>query len=170
MREIDERIAAFRARARRHHVTWKLAALTDLGQFDDPRVAQFFITVVIDTEEASEVRTDALRRLREAPLRPSDRGPAASAGLQALARGTDRQLRLHAAIILGDFVDIERVFDGLSGVAADPDEPVELRYNAFTSLQRAGPTPSCLTILRALAADDTFGASARALLDSWGAI
>lgn len=170
MREIEELIAAFGARGKRNYVTWKLVMLMDLGQFDDPRVVQFIVSVVADSEEPHEVRADALRRLREASLRPGDRGQVASAGLQALARGSDGPLRLHAAIILGDFVDVEGVLASLGSIALDPNETVELRYNAFTSLQRAGPTTSCLEILRALTTDETFGSSARALLDSWGAV
>ena len=168
MPEVDRLVAAFGSRGKRNHSTWKLNVLTDLGHIDDPRVVPFLVMVVMDAEEPSDVRIDALRRLRESSLHPGDRDLVASAGLQALARESDGQIRLHAAIILGDFVTIDGVFDALSRVLADAGEPVELRYNAFTSLQRAGPTTSCIEMLRTLAADETFGASARTLLDSWG--
>ena len=56
----------------------------------------------------------------------------------------------------------------LGSLARDPREPIELRYNAFTSLQRAGPTTACLDILRSLSDDEMLGQSARALFSSWG--
>jgi hypothetical protein len=60
------------------------------------------------------------------------------------------------------------VLSALGTLSAAEWEPTELRYNAYTSLQRAGPTALCVTILRSLSADETFGQSARALLASWG--
>jgi hypothetical protein len=169
MDEVERLIQAYGSRGTREQAAWKLDVLMDLGRIDDPRVVAFLVVVAADTGEPPEVRSDALRRLREASLSPCERVQAAGAGLRALAPGSHGQLRLHAAVVLGDFVDVEGILDTLCTVAADPGEPLDLRYNAFTSLQRAGPTPACIERLRSLAADETLGQSARALLTSWGA-
>jgi hypothetical protein len=128
----------------------------------------FLAAVVADTEEPLDVRLDALSRLRETAQSPSDRMLAASAALAALAPESDTQIRLWAALVLGDFVDAEGVLSALGMVAAAECEPTELRYNAYTSLQRAGPVAACVDILRLLCADEAFGPSARALMVSWG--
>jgi len=166
---VERLIEAFGSRGKRDHSAWKLDVLMDLGRLDDPRVVAFFMAVVVDVDEPTDVRVDALGRLREAALRPDERVLAVEATRQALCRPTDDRLRLHAALVLGDFTDLPGVLDALGTLAREPDESIELRYNAFTSLQRAGPTPACLDVLQALSADETLGQSARALLASWGA-
>jgi hypothetical protein len=167
MDEVARLIEEFGSRGKRNHSIWKLDVLMDLGDINDPAVVQFLVTVVMDPQEPSDVRTDALRRLRERSLGPNDRALVAGAGLHAITSASESQLRLHAALILGDFADVEGVLGMLGSLAMDPREPIELRYNAFTSLQRAGPTTACLDILRSLSADELLGQSARALLCTW---
>jgi len=168
MDEVERLIEAFGAHGRLDHSMWKLDVLMDLGLCDDPRVVAFYGAVISDEEQPADVRSDALRRLREASITPCDRVMATDATLQALAPQADPQLRLHAALVLGDYVEIPVALDALGTLAADASESIELRYNAFTSLQRAGPTATCLAMLRALADDETLGQSAHALLVSWG--
>lgn len=167
MDEVARLISAFGARESCASTAWKLDILMDLGRLDGPSVVAFYTAVVADSEEATEVRSEALRRLREASLTPDERVVAADATLHALAPDADVALRLLAALALGDFVDVTGALDALGRVAADPDEPIDLRYNAFTSLQRTGPTPPGLAILRALAADEILGQSATRLLTVW---
>ena len=168
MDEVDRLIDAFGSRGKVDHSVWKLDVLMDLGQFDDPRAVALYLRVTADADEPPDVRSDALGRLREATLSPDQRMLAASVGVRALTSEHDRTLRLHAALMLGDLVDIPEVLDALGGVATDTSEEIELRYNAFTSVQRAGPSDGCLQILRALAADELLGQSAQALLMAWG--
>jgi hypothetical protein len=173
MDTIDTRIQAFGSRGKRNQSLWKLDILVELGRLIDPRVVQFLVAVATDTEdpiEPVEVRSEALSRLRDVARTPSDRLLAASAGMSALAAGSDSRLRLRAAIVLGDFVDVDGVLGALGALAAAERESTELRYNAYTSLQRAGPTPACMAVLRSLSDDETFGQSARALMISWGVV
>jgi len=167
MDDIAHLISAFGSPDRPRHAAWKLDILMDLGRFDGPRVVAFYAMVVADDEEPPEVRADALRRLREASMMQTERVSAAEAGLRALAAGTDPALRLHAALALGDFVEVPAVLAALGRLAADEDEPIDLRYNAFTSLQRAGPSAACREILRDLTADEALGQSATTLLAVW---
>src|SRR5258708_7154301 len=48
-----------------------------------------------------------------------------------------------------------------------PRRALDLRYSAFTSLQRAGPTSESVSLLRQLTEDETLGRSARSLLSTW---
>jgi len=166
--EVDHLIRAFWSRGNRNQSLGKLGVLLDLGRRDDPRVVRFLAALVADTDEPLDVRSEALSRLRETAQSPSDRVLAASAGLAALVPGADGQIRLRAAFVLGDFVDVDGVLSALGTLAAAEGEPTELRYNAYMSLQQAGPTTACVDILQSLSDDETFGPSARALMASWG--
>jgi hypothetical protein len=75
-------------------------------------------------------------------------------------------LRLQAALVLGEFTDIPGTLAAL-GTTALAEEPVDLRYAAFTSLERAGPAAECVALLRQLSGDETLGRSARSVLSAW---
>jgi hypothetical protein len=168
MDEIERLMAAFGARGKRDQATWKLDVLMDLAASDDCRVVAFLQTVLTDGEEPLEVRIDALMRLREAPLAPDQRVSVAESSRQVLRCHAHGDLRLLAALALGDVADVPGVLAALGALALNPEERLELRYNAFTSLQRAGPTAECLALLAALGDDETFGQSARGVLATWG--
>ena len=171
MGRVEQLIAAFGARGKGDRAAWKLDVLLDLGIADDPRVVPFLLAVFTDAAEPGAVRIDALRRLREASLTPDQRVAVAEAGGRVLtapaSAPADAELRLHAALALGDFADVRGVVAALGGRALDPVEPLELRYNAFTSLQRAGPTAECIAVLAALRPDETLGQTARGVLAVW---
>src|SRR5229473_2157715 len=76
-------------------------------------------------------------------------------------------LRLQAALALGEFTDISGVLSALASLALEPEELLDLRYSAFTSLERAGPTPECLNVLRQLSNDEMLGSSAQSALARW---
>jgi HEAT repeat protein len=166
--EVETLIQAFESRGKRDQSLWKLDILLDLGRLVDPRVVRFLAAIATDGDEPLDVRIEALSCLRETAQSPSDRALAASAGLATLTDASDSRIRLRAAIVLGDFVDVDGVLSALGVLAAAESEPTELRYNAYTSLQRAGPTTSCVAIPRSLSSDETFGQSARSLLAAWG--
>ncbi len=168
MDEIDSLIQAFGSRGKWDQALWKLDILLDLSRLIDPRVVRFLAAIITDNDEPLGVRSEALSLLPNAAFNAGERELAASAGLMVLAPGSDGQIRLRAAIVLGEFVDVEGVLSRLGTLAAADFEPTELRYNAYTSLQKAGPTADCVGILRLLDDDETFGQSARALMAAWG--
>lgn len=84
-----------------------------------------------------------------------------------LADRSKPDLRLQAVLALAEFATIDGVPAALGGLALDPGETIDVRYSAFTSLQRAGPTAKCVAILRQLSADAMLGSSARSLLSLW---
>jgi predicted neuraminidase len=145
----------------------KLDALIELERLGDTRVVAFWLHVLTDEREPVEVRIHVLRRLRDGRLIPGCRLPVAEAIRQVAADHSSPGLRLTAALALAEFADIACVVATLGGLALDPDELIDLRYSAFTSLQRAGPTAECVALVRQLATDETLGGCARSLLSLW---
>src|SRR6185436_9983731 len=96
-----------------------------------------------------------------------ERASTARAIGRILRDGSDARLRSQAALTLAEFTDVEGVTRMLGAVAPNDSEPLDLRYSAFTSLERAGPQPECLDTLRQLSLDETLGRSARRLLSTW---
>jgi hypothetical protein len=76
-------------------------------------------------------------------------------------------LRLHCALAVAQFIDIAGVQAALGAVALESDEPIDLRYPAYTSLERAGPTAECVSLLQRLSTDETLGRCGRRVLASW---
>ena len=98
---------------------------------------------------------------------PADRSPVAKSIGDVLADRSTTDLRLQAAIALGDFTEIVGVLSRLNAVCLAQDESIDLRYAAFTSLERAGPTTECIALLRQMSSDETLGRSARSVLLAW---
>ena len=98
---------------------------------------------------------------------PADRPPVARALGELLADTSADELRLQVALALGDFNQIDGVLSTLSGVSLARDESIDLRYAAFTSIERSGPTPECVAVMRQIARDETLGDAARSVLSAW---
>ena len=139
----------------------------DLEGLRDPRIVPFLPRVLADRLELTEVRIHVLKRLRNGRLQPGDRQSIAEAVLMVLADRSSPDLRLQAVLALAEFTTIDGVQVTLGALALDPGETIDVRYSAFTSLQRAGPTAECVAILRQLSADGMLGHSARSLLSLW---
>ncbi len=166
MDEAERLIETFKARAA-SSVPSKLDALMDVERLSDARIVPFLLHVLADQSEPTEVRIHLLKRLRDRRCIPGCRQPVAEAILQILSDHSSPDLRLQTALALAEFTDIDGVPATLGGLALDPDETIEVRYSAFTSLQRAGPTTECVALLRELSADEALGPSARSVLSSW---
>jgi hypothetical protein len=166
MDEVEQLMGAFRARAT-SGATSKLDVLIDLERLDDPRVVLFLVQILSDSEEATEVRIHVVKRLRNGHLAPHERGTVAVAMIQVLRVDSSPDLRLQLALALAEFTDIEGVVQMLGSIVLNVREQIDLRYSAFTSFERAGPTDECVQILRQLSADETLGHSARRLLSMW---
>ena len=145
----------------------RLDALLDLERRYGGRSVPYFLQVLADRREPTLVRIHILRRLRNRPFIPGYRPTLAEAILEVLSYRSSPELRLQAALSLGEFTDIEGVPSRLGSLALDPEESIDVRYSAFTSLQRAGPTAECVALLRRLAQDESLGAAARSVLYLW---
>ena len=139
----------------------------ELDRYADPRLVPFLIAVLGDPSEAVEVRVASVRRLRNRQLSPAERPLVAQALVGTLAEAEQPDLRLEALLALGDLTDNLSVQTALGSLALRLSEPVDLRYTAFTSLERAGPMPLTVQLFRQLAADETLGPSARSVLRLW---
>ena len=110
----------------------------------------FLLKVMGDRHEAEEVRIHVVKELRNGHglVVPANRPAVAKAIGDVLADESADDLRLQAALALGEFAQMRGVLSSLSAVCLAQDESIDLRYAAFTSLERAGPTPECIALLR----------------------
>jgi hypothetical protein len=166
MDHIGQALAEFNAR-RSSSASSKLDALLDVEQLSDVRVMPFLLQLAIDIHELAEVRAHVIRGLRNHHVATSERASVGRAIGSILGDGSTADLRAQSVITLAEFTDVEGVTRMLGAVAQDDTNPLDLRYAAFMSLQRAGPRPECVDIVRQLALDETFGRSARRLLSTW---
>src|SRR5262249_39797586 len=166
MHDAERLIEAFRARATAS-VRSKLDALLDLERLREPRIVPFLLDVLVDRREPTPVRIHVLKRLRNGHLPPSYRPAVAEAILRVVADECSPNLRLQAVLALAEFTDLDPVPIALGTLALDPDEPIDLRYSAFTSLQRAEPTMECEALPRQLVTDEALGRAARSVLVLW---
>jgi hypothetical protein len=167
MDEVEQLIQVFSARGAMVSTASKLDVLLDLERLHDRRVVFFLLQVLGDPSQPAEVRVHVLKRLRNGPLTADDRVTVAGALRQLLSSRSSLDLRLQAALALGEFTEIAGVLPALGDVALEPHESIDLRYSAFTSLERAGPTTECVNLLRQLSNDDMLGCAARSALVRW---
>ena len=167
MDEVERLIQVFSARGATASAAAKLDVLLDLERLRDRRVVFFLLQLLGDPSQPAEVRVHVLKRLRNGPLTADDRVTVAGALRQLLSSGSSLNLRLQAALALGEFPQIAGVLPALGTLALEPHESIDLRYAAFTSLERAGPTTECVNLLRQLLNDDMLGCAARSVLVRW---
>jgi hypothetical protein len=167
MSDVERLIQAFSARGAMNSPVAKLDVLMDLERLRDKRVVPFLLEVLRNPDEAVEVRMHVLKRLRNGPPAADGRSIVAEALGELMSNGVSVDLRLEAALALGEFADIPGVPTALGHLALEPQELLDLRYSAFTSLERAGPTLESVNLLRELSNDEILGRSARSALARW---
>jgi hypothetical protein len=168
MDELERLVGVYRQRAAAPPAS-RRDVLMDLQRIRDPRVVPFLLKVLRDRHEPEEVRVYVVKQLRNTDelLIPADRPLVANVIGELLSEPSPGELRVEAALSLGEYVQADDVLAKLSGVCFAQDESIDLRYAAFTSLERAGPTPACIAVLRQMASDETLGHSARSVLSAW---
>jgi hypothetical protein len=164
MDELDRLVNLYHSRAS-SSVKSRLDVMLDIERLRDARVVPFLLGVVADRHESADVRIYVVRRMRFIP--PTDRPLVAEAIGDVLTDESDAQLRLQAALTLGDFTDIDGVLSRLTALSLAGDESIDLRYAAFTSIERAGPTPECIALMRQIGSDEALGGAARSVLSAW---
>jgi hypothetical protein len=167
MDDVEQLIQAFSTRGAMKSSARKLDLLMDLERLGDSRVVAFLLQVLEDPAEPLEVRMHVLKRLRNGPLTADERPTLAAALRELMWHSSSLELRLQAVLALGEFTDISGVVNALGTLALEPQQLIDLRYSAFTSLERAGPTPECVNLLRQLSNDEILGCSARSALARW---
>lgn len=159
-------IQVYRARAGSSAVA-KLDVLIDIERLADAHVAPFLIGLLEDRREPIPVRSHVLKALRHGGPTAHTRLRVADAMVRVLSDGAYPELRMEAALALGEFIDQPGVPTALGRVALDVSLPIDFRYSAFTSLERLGPTVESTGILRRLSSDDVLGRSAQSVLSAW---
>ena len=169
--DVERMIQAYSTRGVLRSTPAKLDMLMDLERLRDERVVLFLLEVLQDPREAPEVRMHVLKRLRDGrpdgPLTVDERAAVARALCKLMLHRSGLDLRLQATVALGEFTDIPGVAGALGSLALAPEELLDLRYSAFTSLERAGPTRECIHLLGQLSNDEVLGCSARSALARW---
>jgi hypothetical protein len=147
----------------------RIDVLMDLERMGDVRVVPFVLEILGDPDEPDTVRIHVLKELRsqDLVLSTGDRTSVAKALGDALVDNANEELRLQAALALGEFTDIDGVLVRLSAISLARNESIDLRYAAFTSLERSGPIPECIALLRHISSDETLGRCARSVLSAW---
>ncbi len=168
MDELERLVNVYRARGS-SSVKSKLDVLMNLELIRDPRVVPFLLELLCDRDESQEVRIHVVQQLRGGTgvLVPTDRPAVTHALTAVVGHRSSEELRLQALLALGDFTAIEGVLRTLGAVALTQDESIDLRYAAFTAIQRAGPTDGSIAVMREIAADETLGDAARSVLSAW---
>ena len=168
MDELQRLISVYRTRAS-SSVKSRLDVLMHLERIRDPRVVPFLLKVVGDPHESEDVRIHVLKQLRSAcgVLALADEPAVASALGDLLADASSEEVRLQAALALGDFGQIDGVLPRLSAISLAQELSIDLRYAAFTSIERAGPTPECMALMRRIVGDEALGDAARSVLSAW---
>jgi hypothetical protein len=146
---------------------WKLGVVMDLEGLRDDRVMAFFLAVLEDHREPTNVRIHVLKRIRNGGLAPHDRARAAEALMRLSMRESTPEVRMHAVVALGEFTDVAEVVGALGRIALDQAAALDLRYGAYTSVEQCGPTPESIALLRRLLDDQTLGRTARSALLAW---
>jgi len=167
MNDAERLIQAFSAGGAMTSPAAKLDILMDLERLRDKRVLPFLLQLLGDACEPVEVRVHVLKRLRNRPPTADERSAVAARLGELMSNGSSVDLRLEAALALGEFTDIPGVPTALGRLALEPQELLDLRYSAFTSLERAGPTLECVNLLRELSNDEILGRSALSALARW---
>jgi hypothetical protein len=158
---------AFSTRGAMRSTASKLDILMDLEQLRDGRVVSFLLQVLADPGEPAEIRIHVLKSLRTGRLTADERSSVAAELGELILHGASVDLRLQAVLALGEFTDLSGVLWALGSLALEPHELLDLRYSAFTSLERAGPTPECVNLLCQLSNDEILGRSAQSALARW---
>lgn len=168
MDTFEHLVVAYRNRAS-FSAASRLSMLMELEQGRDPRLVDFLLDVLADPQETPTVRMYVLKQLRNTRglLAPADRLAAANGACGALIESRNAELRIQAALTLGEFTDVDGVLSTLSAVCIAEHESIDLRYAAFTSLERAGPSPECVAVVRQITADEALGLLARNVLLAW---
>lgn len=91
-------------------VSSRLDVLMDLERVRDPRVVRFLLRVLRDPRDSDQVRIHVVKQLRSGGgiLVPADRPAVARALGEVLARTSAEELRVQAALALGDFTQVDR--------------------------------------------------------------
>jgi len=168
MDELERLVSEYRTRAH-SSVKSRLDVLVKIEHTGDSRIVPFLLELLEDRSESDAVRLFLVKQLRKRNgfIVHADRGLVARAVGDVLVGHANEEFRLQAALTLGEFTEIDGVLSRLAVVSLAGHESIDVRYAAFTSIERAGPASECVALMREIARDDALGAAARTALSAW---
>src|SRR5579859_4321144 len=130
--DVERLIHGYAVRKASASSAWKLGVIMDLERLRDDRVLAFFLAVLEDHRESTDVRIHVLNRIRHGGLVADDRARAAEAIMRVSMQDSTPEMRMRAVVALGDFADVAEVVSVLARIALDQVEALDLRYGAYT--------------------------------------
>jgi hypothetical protein len=139
-----------------------------LEETGDERVLPFFLEVLADAREYDLARIEVLEILKL-----KDRGDMMTDQeigrliKNILVADQDDDVRSYAAMAASKYVDVEGILEELEKIIFDEDEDINIRWNAFASIEEMGPTEESKRIMEKALRVEEFKAYAQRVLDRW---
>lgn len=146
----------------------KVDIVRRLENLTDERVLPFFMRVLASQQEYDLARIEILRILEVRRARDAHEGELIGKLIQRmLSSDPDDDVRNYAAMAISSYMDVKGSLEVVEGIIFNVEEEINLRWNAFTAVERMGPTREGELMLHRLLKDDQFKGSAQRVLSQW---
>lgn len=147
----------------------KPAIIKSLEEYaSDVSVLAFMLQVASDRTELDLARIEALKVLEiRRPIAQREHERIAAVLKEILQSDKDDDVRSYAAIAAASYMAEKSLREEVTRVLGNKEEDRNLRWNAFTAIERMGRTAETVEIMRIIGEDPEFLDSARRILASW---
>jgi tetratricopeptide (TPR) repeat protein len=147
----------------------KTNVIEKFGEFDDERILQFVLTILVDESEYDLARVDIAKILEYRAAKNEKEKQEIAKSLILVLKNTedDYLVRQYAAMAISPYSDVEGIFELATQIILNPDEDINVRYNVLDVFERDGPTEKTLKIFRELLKDEEFQKTASRILKEW---
>ena len=155
MDRIEELIANYRNEDTlalpRPDASRKPRIIEELGSDDDPRALKLIVQAASDEAEFDLARIAAFRVLElRRPTAPEERQEIAEVIARVVKNDSDNDVRNYAAIAAAYYTTVDDVAEQIIRILLDDGENSDLRWNAFTAVEKMGSTAKALDAMRAI--------------------
>lgn len=146
----------------------KVRIIMELEGVDDDRVLPFFLETVMNEDEYDLARIEILKILEIRESNDKDEHQKIGHIVKnILMNDPDDDVRNYAAMTVSNFMDVEGVIEQIVKIIFNVEEDINLRWNAFTAVEKMGPTQQSLEILQKCLSEDEFKKSVLLILNRW---
>lgn len=169
MEQVQQLIAAFhnQQQNKKNEYPGKMTIIRSLEERDTPEVLTFFLQTVANPQEYDLARMEILKILRLYKSDEQQRQNIAQVLVTIVKEDQDDLVRSYAIMALRNYTGIEQVDDVVERVVTDEDEDEDLRFNAFSVLERIGPNERTRRLLQDLAEDEVLGSAVKRVRKTW---